>query len=313
MSKATSSPNLVRRDSLRSFNAELYERRNWLRILLSRGSIFLEVYKRVLAVMSISLLLCLLRYNGFPLPPWKSSAHSILGVALGLLLVYRTNSSYDRFWEGRKLWGVLFGAAKSIMRFIRTYERDLNTENLANLLTAYAVAVRQRLRGDFSSKQYSSYLTERELNFVERTQNKPVAINLLITDWIAINCKSFQTQLPKMSQVEKHTCDLSDCQGALERIVGTPIPSSYIGHLNHLLAVYLITLPFCLLDDYYWFSIIATGLVAFGLLGIEAAGAEIEDPFGTDENDLPLDNMCLAVHDMLLYIAREKEIAVKEQ
>jgi putative membrane protein len=91
------------------------------------------------------------------------------------------------------------------------------------------------------------------------------------------------------------------------------IPKSYVGHLTQVLALYLLSLPFCFLDDYYWMSIFAVGLVSFGLLGVECAATEIEDPFGTDENDLPLDKMCLGLHDMLLYIAHEKEIGVVAQ
>jgi putative membrane protein len=173
----TSRP-LTRKASLieGAFNTELSERRDWKVLLFSVGPLWPQVYPRVLFLMLISLLLCILKHLGFPIPPWKSTVHSVIGVSLGLLLVYRTNASYDRFWEGRKLWGQLFGAAKSMMRFIRTYERDTNAENLANLLTAYAVALKQRLRGDYSAKKLIPYLQEKELEFTERSHNKPVAI-----------------------------------------------------------------------------------------------------------------------------------------
>jgi predicted membrane chloride channel (bestrophin family) len=70
----------------------------------------------------------------------------------------------------------MFGSAKSLMRFLRTYEPKLNTENLADLLTAYAISIKQRLRGDNTSKQIEPYLTEKELAFAEKTNNKPTAI-----------------------------------------------------------------------------------------------------------------------------------------
>lgn len=135
----------------------------------------------------------------------------------------------------------------------------------------------------------------------------------MISDWLSINCKNCLAQTPKFGQLENHTNNLSDCQGALERIINTPIPSSYVGHLTQLLSAYLFTLPFCLLDDYYWMSILAVGMISYGLLGIDAAGVLLEDPFGDDEGvDLPLDKMCIGLHDLLMYISKSKEIAVVE-
>jgi predicted membrane chloride channel (bestrophin family) len=72
---------------------ELQERRNWQSLLFSKGTVFDGIILRVLFFMSISLVLCVLKYNGFAIPAWKSVAHALLGVALGLLLVYRTNAS----------------------------------------------------------------------------------------------------------------------------------------------------------------------------------------------------------------------------
>ncbi|KAL0482091.1 hypothetical protein AKO1_013229 [Acrasis kona] len=278
----------------------LPNRRDWVSLFFNvQCTVIPNISGRVLMLMSLSLLLCSLKYLGvYPLPAWKLTMHTLVGAALGLLLVYRTNASYDRFWEGRKLWGAVAGSSKSIMRFLRTHERNVDCTELGKLISSYAFCLKNKLRGNNVTKELNALLKEDQLSFVNSTNNKPTAIVSLITDWIFENCKNCQAAAGKVGILESHINNLSDCQGALERIINTPhgsIPLAYVGHVNQVLLVYLVTLPFCLLDEFYWSSIFVVGFVSFALLGIESAGLEIEDPFGNDLNDIPVDRICNAI------------------
>jgi len=96
-------------------------------------------------------------------------------------------------------------------------------------------------------------------------------------------------------QLEGHVSAMVDSLGNFERIRKTPMPFIYAVHGRHLLLLYLGTLPFVLVPVMGWIAPLSVGLIAFGLLGIEAAGLEIEDPFGNDANDLPLDEFCAEI------------------
>jgi putative membrane protein len=97
---------------------------------------------------------------------------------------------------------------------------------------------------------------------------------------------------------------LLDCQGGCERILKTPIPFVYAAHIKHLLLLYLGTLPIVLVEKLGYSAPIAIAIMTFGLLGIQEAGLEIEDPFGTDPNDLPLDDICSTIARDVLALAR---------
>ena len=99
---------------------------------------------------------------------------------------------------------------------------------------------------------------------------------------------------------------LLDNQGGCERILKTPIPFAYAVHIRQMLAIYVVTLPFALVGEMGWATIPTVAVVAFGMIGIEEAGNEIEDPFGTDPNDLPLEALCATIAKDVAALAIEK-------
>jgi putative membrane protein len=180
-------------------------------------------------------MLNILDHFNYKIPALKSTAHTLLGVALGLLLVYRTNASYDRYWEGRKAWGAIINATRNLMRFIRTYDSTYSLLPLANLLGAYGYALKQRLRGLEDSAEFFM-LTRKQVVFVESCPNKPLAISMLVSAWMREHCHNVRIRI-----IEGYVGVMLDSQGALERIVNTPIPFSYVAQVHHILLLYLIT------------------------------------------------------------------------
>ena len=122
-----------------------------------------------------------------------------------------------------------------------------------------------------------------------------MAIALEISRWIDRRFATKAIDSGVARQLESHVSALVENLGNCERIRQTPMPFVYAVHSRHLLFLYLATLPFVLVPVMSWVAPVSVGLIAYGLLGIEAAGLEIEDPFGDDPNDLPLDDFCAEI------------------
>jgi ion channel-forming bestrophin family protein len=122
--------------------------------------------------------------------------------------------------------------------------------------------------------------------------NPPLEIIFWVSDYLQSQHERGQMSLYQMNELQNILNGLVDTLGACERILRTPMPLAYAIHLKQLLLIYCLLLPFQMVDDLKWWTAIATALVSFTLFGIEAIGVEIENPFGTDPNDLPLDTIC---------------------
>ncbi|MFL5339013.1 MAG: bestrophin family protein [Gemmataceae bacterium] len=242
----------------------------WHLVSALHGTVLPRIWKRVLLLAGLTAAVTFAHARGWVTLEINSLGHSIMGVVLGLLLVFRTNLSYDRYWEGRKLWNGLLTATRNLVRGAAAYAAPAG--ELARLAVAYAVAVRHRLRGE--------------------PGENPLVVALDISRWIDGRQQARTMESGVARQLESHVSALTDCLGHCERIRQTPMPFVYAVHGRHLLLLYLATLPFVLVPVMGWIAPLGVGLIAFGLLGIEAAGLEIENPFGEDANDLPLDEFC---------------------
>jgi len=232
------------------------------------------------------------------LPDVSPLAHSLVGIAMGMLLVFRTNTSYDRFWEGRKRWGGIVNASRNLVRGGSVYagtqggKSSGDAAQLAQLVSAYAHALKQHLRGQEITTATAPYLDAQLQAAAAAVANPPARIAVELSRWIATRLAQGKLPPELARRLEDLVCELLDHQGACERILKTPIPFAYVVQIRQLLMVYLLTLPVVLASTLGWLSVPAVALIAFALLGIEEAGIEIEDPFGTDANDLPLDAIC---------------------
>ncbi len=217
-----------------------------------------------------------------------ATAHSLIGVALGLLLVFRTNASYDRFWEGRKLWGGMVNTCRNIARVgVTLFKEPRAYAELAELVRAFPLACMNTLRGAPQSLSVRSDIA--------KAQHVPLAICRDMGRVINDERQSGHITDIQQAMMDGHVSVLMDIIGACERIRKTPLPFAYVVHLRRALMIYTVTLPFCLVEPLRWWSVLATSLVAFVLFGIEEIGVEIEDPFGTDANDLPLEKICATI------------------
>lgn len=276
-----------------------YDAHKWSDHLLDiQGSMVREIIGRVTLCMIWAVLVCLLndvmltyKLGSLGIP---EAAHGLVGGVLGLLLVFRTNASYDRFWEGRRLWGSIVNDSRNFSRMTRVWlAADSRLVNQLNeWIATYPWAVMHRLRGTKGLSPEPYRLDPQELAAVTDAAHPPLEVARHMSQLILGAHSAGMISEMQLVALEGNVQRLVDYLGGCERIQNTPIPFAYMVHLRRALIVYCFTLPFALLDKYHWATLVIVMCVAYIMFGIEEIGVEIENPFGDDENDLPLERLC---------------------
>jgi len=276
-----------------------YQSERWWRTTCAfYGTVLPNVLGRVGLLTLFSLLLCViddyvLAEYAKPLPSLDQLGHSVLGVAMSMLIVFRTNSSNNRYWDGRAFWGGLVNGSRNLARLASHYAAP--ADELALLITAYATAVRETLRGTFEYKSIASLVPGRLARRAAAASNPPSVLAAAISDWINIRRSDGQIDSYQAMAMEQVLSGMVDAQGGCERIKKTPLPFVYASLIRQLLLIYLGSLPLVLVGRMGYAAPLVVAVVSFGMLGIEEAGAEIERPFGTDPNSLPLEQICATI------------------
>ncbi|RKO92666.1 Bestrophin/UPF0187, partial [Blyttiomyces helicus] len=251
-----------------------------------------------------SLWTCLYEIQGYKWVSIASTPITVLGVVMGLLLVFRTNTAYDRYWEGRRLWGTLVTQIRNLSRFVwvgtlvQTEHHILEKKGCMNLLLAFAFATKHYLRDEHGSSYNDLHSLLTHLPDFKpgaphpNILNMPLEISYHISSFIASSRLANLIEAPQESAMMASLSSMIDCLTSFERIRNTPIPLAYSIHLKQTLMLYILTIPFQLVGPLGWGTIPIMFIASFTLLGIEGIGGEIEDPFGYDENDLPLLEFC---------------------
>lgn len=215
---------------------------------------------------------------------------SFLGILLSLLLAFRTNTAYDRFYEGRRLWGQLVNNCRNLAVLLHARlpaDDYANRTYLAKLLANFPIALDGHLRTGVRFEK----LEEAQAGFVEQlkhTRHVPSRLAALLQEFYERLLREELILPTHLITIQRHHEALLDVAGACERIKATPIPFSYSYFIKGFISVFVLTMPFNLLDTYQWLTVPITMFGAYALLGVEMIGDEIEDPFGKDSNDLPL-------------------------
>ncbi|MFZ9793890.1 MAG: bestrophin family protein [Gemmataceae bacterium] len=269
----------------------------WITVFSYHGTVLPNTLARVGILTIFSIVVCGLNdlsmmYYGIHLPALDSLGHNVLGMSLGLLIVFRTNSSSNRYWEGRSHWGMMVNTCRSLARMGYVFTDSSHARDLANLLTAYVVAVKENLRGTKNYGVLSGLMSGRLFDTMVRANNPPSIIARAVTEWIRKGLKDGLYEAQIASRMEEQVCKLLDAQGGCEKILKTPLPYVYSSLIKQLVTLYVFSLPFVLATKMDWASPVVIAAVGFGMFGIEEAGVEIENPFGLQVNDLPLEAIC---------------------
>ncbi|GAB2774763.1 bestrophin family ion channel [Rhabdobacter roseus] len=234
-----------------------------------------------------------------------SLMHSLLGFVISMLLVFRTNTAYDRWWEGRKQWGSLVNCSRNLALKINGLLGPEQIEARAFfriMIPNFAFALKNHLRGTFSPQEFQNApaFGLEDVVVQEHVPNQ-VASTLFAR---AIELQKQGVLLPEhMLLINYELAAFTNISGACERIKNTPIPFSYSSFLKKFVFLYCITLPIGYVFSLHYLVIPFVVFVFYILASLEVIAEEIEDPFGTDANDLPTDKICggirTTVHDLL--------------
>lgn len=275
-----------------------FQRRPWFRFALQlRGSVVPAVLPRTLVCVAFGTLITLMHYAGLPVS-MPALGNVIPSIVLGLMLVFRTNTAYERFWEGRRLWGTIIVAVRNLARqiWVTISEKDEqdHTDKIAalHLLVAFAIATKQHLRGESPDTELKSLMSNTRFARLQTMQHRPLEVAFWIGDYLQTQYEYQRLQVYQLTAMQQILNQMVEALSGCERILKTPIPLAYAIHLKQLLLLYTLTLPFSLVAELGGWTGPIVGLISFTLFGIEEIGIEIENPFGQDANDLPLDEIC---------------------
>jgi putative membrane protein len=277
-------------------------KRSWIRTVLLSGFALPSIWTRTLTVTAISIVVTLL-YELVPRLHYSITpiAFTLVGLPLGIFLGFRNNTSYDRFWEGRKLWGSLVNTSRSLTRQILTLhevgpdaiDRDreaLRTFELraVRLLIAYVHALRHHLRDSDPKAMLREHVPD-EAARLEDEDNVPIAMLQRLGDLFAEARGKGWISPYHVPILEASLTALTDIQGACERIKLTPIPYSYTVLMHRIVAGFCGLLPLGIMEAVGWVTPFIVLAISYTFFGLDAIGEEVEQPFGFDGNDLPLE------------------------
>lgn len=260
-----------------------YDPKNWIRILLDfpRSPVFrtlgLDVVGAgVYAALVVWVETDLIRV-AVPLGP---AFLSILGIILGLLLVFRTNTAYDRWWEGRRLWGQLVNLSRGLARQLS-----------ARLGAEPAVHERRQRYAELLSRFPAVFAAHLRLPRGSPGPHVPNAMLSALHDELRSDRASGRLTAECGIAFAPLLQGFDDVLGGCERIRNTPIPFSYSSYIKQFVVLYALVMPFGLVREFGYGTVIACMFTFFATMGLELLATEIEEPFGTDINDLPLDTL----------------------
>jgi len=212
--------------------------------------------------------------------------HTLLGFAISMLLVFRTNTAYDRWWEGRKLWGSLINNSRNLALKLQALLPEEEHAFFREMIPHYALVLQRHLQGDPVAlpDPLSTAAAQAPLHV-------PNALAAALFARVADLQRSGQLSAEALIVLNEELRSFTDICGACERIKNTPIPYSYSAFIKKFIFLYVVTLPLGLAFSLGYFTIPVTAFIFYVLASLELIAEEIEDPFGKDSNDLPMERM----------------------
>jgi len=292
---------------------------NWFGDLshLARSWTMVRILRSTFGVGVYAFVVCLLvDYLGlYEFIIIDTTIFSLLGVILSIFLVFRTNTAYDRWWEARKQWGALVNNTRNMAIYVHSIftEDDRRTRRfMGKHIANFCYALVEHLR-DGTKLDKLIYLTDEERAEYETKGHIPNHIALKIYQNLAEAHRSGDINEGDYINIKAQHQSLLDILGACERIKKTPIPFSYSVYLKIFITAYGILLPWALVTSFAFVSIPLAMFIFFALVGIELMGEEIEDPFGSDCNDLPTGDIAHTIKNNIFEILEDRSSKGRER
>ena len=279
----------------------------WRLFLVLRGSVLHRIWKVLLVNFILATLVTLNHGDLFKLKITLTSIpFTLIGLALAIFLGFRNNAAYDRYWEGRKLWGEIVLQTRNFSRQCLTLiaqseqpkddagRQDVRVRMIYRTI-AFTHALRHLLRNTDAINELQPLLELNEWKQLAETDNIPDYLMHQMGDDLRLCLDEQRLGECLAASIDKTMCSLTAAAASCERIKSTPIPFSYTLMLHRTAYMYCFLLPFGLVDTIGFMTPFVVGIVAYTFFGLDALGDEIEEPFGNSPNDLALDAICRSV------------------
>ena len=268
--------------------------RGWQLLYIRRGSIVPAIAPRVLAIGGLAVGATLLAevWHPFAAGGLAVAPFTLLGLVLSIFLSFRNNACHERWWEGRKLWGQLLIEARGFARLANALlpADAVLRRRVARPLVGFAHALAAQLRGREEIAAAMPWLEPDQLAAFER-RNVSDGLLALVAAELAGALRAGRIDSYLYGRFDAHLHALASVQGACERIAGTPLPFAYTLLLHRCVWLFCVLLPFGLAGALGWATPVVSMLLAYAFFGLDQVGEELEEPFGLEANDLPLDAM----------------------
>lgn len=228
-----------------------------------------------------------------------TAMHSLVGIVLGLFLVFRTNTAYDRWWEGRKHWGLLVNNTRNLAHKLNAFLARSDADNrnwFSKMIPNFVYSTKEHLRKGVKMDELES-ADDEFVNRLKGVKHIPNRLSSMMYERVNDLYKDNKLSGDQLYIVDKELKQFSDILGACERIKNTPIPYSYTMYIKKFIFIYILTLPFGFVTIAEYMTVPIVILISYVLLSVELIAEEIEDPFGNDVNDLPTDELSLKIKD----------------
>ena len=256
------------------------------------------MWKELIYISALSVLIAYVEITFFPEAYFLknlTAVYSLLGFVISLLLVFRTNTAYDRWWEGRKAWGALVNDTRSLSsKLSALHLTAAEKSSFIRLIPLFVYATKQHLRNLNLKEEDAAQL---DLSDLELSGHQPLRIVQILRAEVEQLYQKGTVQHMQWLALNNDLDALIDSLGICERIKNTPIPFSYSLFIKKFIFIYVITMPLAFVPLFGYLSAFISTFVFYALVSMELLAEEIEEPFGADENDLPTDQLCLTIQD----------------
>lgn len=273
-----------------------YNPKDWLKLLFNFQKadtfkkllplmVFIGLYALVIAYLEISVF----QFGETSKLKNLTSLHTLLGFVLSMLLVFRTNTAYERWWEGRKLWGSLVNSSRNLalkLNAILKPEDKLNRDFFSKAISSYASVLTKTLAQE-STRLLLDEVDHPELKLNANISHHPNRVASIIYNKIYYLKKEQLINNEELLFLNTELQTFTDVCGGCERIKNTPIPLSYSLFIKKFIFFYVMTIPFGYAFNLGYWMVPFVIFVFYVLASLELIAEEIEDPFNNDVNDIP--------------------------
>ena len=265
----------------------------WQLLYILRGSIVPAIAPKVAAIFVLAVAVATFAELAHPpgIERVSVAPFTLLGLVLSIFLSFRNNACFDRWWEGRKLWGQLICESRSLARLCSTLlsAQQPRADRICRLAIAFAHALAARLRGQDAALAGLPWVTAADRGRYAQRQNVPDQLLAMIAVETTDALRAGEIDSILYAQFETRLHALSSIQAGCERILLTPLPFAYTLLLHRCAWMFCVLLPFGLASSLGWGTPVLSAVLAYAFFGLDQLGEEMEDPFGLEPNDLPLD------------------------